>query len=185
VRLRTTTALLLALVTGLTAGCGSDDEEGSPIPAQAASELQKRLDSVQGRFDFGGGACADIPEDQQLANQTIASLPSDVDPDVRSALQDGFDRLFQLTDEQCDEQKGQETETTPTPTETTPTPTETTPTETTPTETTPTQTEQQPPPETTPGDAQPPGQGGEPPGQGGQNPGQGGGGGTLVPEAGG
>ncbi len=159
-RPRTTITLLLVLASGLAAGCGSDEEQGSPIPATAAAELNKRLDSVQGRFDFGGGACADIAEDQQLAGQTIADLPDDVDPDVRQALQDGFDRLFALTDEQCDETKGQETEPEPDPvpeTETEPeTDTETIPTETIPTETVPTLPEEPPtepvPPEEEPSD---------------------------------
>jgi hypothetical protein len=152
------------LASGLVAGCGSDDEQGSPIPATAAAELEKRLDSVQGRFDFGGPACADIAKDQPLAGQTIAELPEDVDPDVRQALQEGFDRLFALTDEQCDETKGQETETEteaepdPVPeTETEPeTDTETIPTETIPTETVPTLPEEPPiepvPPEDEPSD---------------------------------
>jgi hypothetical protein len=108
-----TTITLLGLAAVMAAGCGADEEKGSPIPAAAAAELEKRLDSVQGRFNFGGGACADIPEDQQLVAETIAQLPDDVDPDVRQALQEGFDRLFTLTDEQCDETKGQETETEP------------------------------------------------------------------------
>jgi hypothetical protein len=123
---------MLTLAAGLAAGCGAEEQQGSPIPTAAAAELEKRLDSVQGRFDFGGGACADIAEDQQLAAQTIAGLPENVDPDVRQALQDGFDRLFTLTDEQCDETKGQDTEAEPEPppeTETQPaTETETVPT---------------------------------------------------------
>jgi hypothetical protein len=114
VRFRTTTTLFV-LAAVLAVGCGADEEKGSPIPAAAAGELEKRLDSVQGRFDFGGGACADIAEDQQLVAETIAQLPDDVDPDVRQALQDGFDRLFTLTGEQCDETKGEETETQPEP----------------------------------------------------------------------
>ena len=162
-RLRKTTALLAALAAGTSAGCGSEEEKGSPIPADAAAELQKRLDSVRGRFEFGGGACGDIPEDQQLANQTIAQLPDGVDPDVRQALQDGFDRLFDLTDEQCDETKGQETEPEPAP-EPEPEPepeteTETIPTETIPTETTPTIPEQ-PPIEPLPPEEDPSGEGG-------------------------
>lgn len=142
------------LASGLAAGCGADEEQGSPIPATAAAELDKRLDSVQGRFDFGGGACADIAEDQQLAGQTIADLPEDVDPDVRQALQDGFDRLFALTDEQCDETKGQETEPDPEPLPEPETETETVPEPETETETIPTIPEEPPiepvPPEENP-----------------------------------
>ena len=150
-RLRTKTSLLLLLAAGLAAGCGSDKEQSKPIPAAAAAELDKRLTSVEGRFNFGDGACGDIAEDQTLANETIGGLPDDVDPDVRQALQDGFDRLFTLTDGQCDENKGQETQpdtvlepAPPTETETIPTvpPTET--------ETVPTTPEQPPVEPTTP-----------------------------------
>ena len=169
-KLRTTITLLVALAAGLAAGCGADEEGGSPIPAAAAAELEKRLDSVQGRFDFGGGACADIAEDQQLAGETISQLPEDVDPDVRQALQDGFDRLFTLTSEQCDETKGQDTQPEPPPeTETVPeTDTETIPTETIPTETVPTLPEE-PPIEPVPPDEAPSGE-------------DGGNGGAAVPE---
>ncbi len=72
---------------------------------------------------------------------------------MRSALRDSFDRLFELSQQQCDEQKGQRTETTETETEPetveTVTETETVPTTPTETETTPTETETTP---TTPAD---------------------------------
>ena len=132
--------ILLALALAApVAGCGSD-KEGKPIPADQTAALQRQLDSIENRFDFGDGACADIENKSIPAvRQELDSIPSSVGSDVRDALRSSFDRLFELTASQCDEQKGQET----TPTETTPTettPTETTPTETTPTETTPTQT---------------------------------------------
>jgi hypothetical protein len=171
VRLRTLTALLLVLAACVAVGCGADEETKPSIPASATAEFMVRLTSVENRFNFGDGACNDIPSDQRLVNDEIARLPSSVDGDVRNALQDSFDHLFDLTSEQCDKTKGQETDTntettdtTETQTETTDT-TETTPTDTTSTETTPTDTS------TTPG--APPGQGGEPPGQGGENPGGG------------
>jgi hypothetical protein len=117
VRLRTTTTLLLAVAAGLAAGCGSD-EESSPIPADSASALTRQLNSIQSRFQTGGGACGDITggldPNQPAVQSAIDSLPQDVDPDVRQALQDGFDRLFILTDEQCDVE-GQETEPEPVP----------------------------------------------------------------------
>jgi hypothetical protein len=109
---------------------------------------------VQRRFDAGGGACGDIVNDTQPSVESIiASLPSSVDADVRGAVADSFDRLFELSAEQCDDQEQSttptETETTATETDTTDTTetvtTDTTPTETTPTETTPT-TETVPPP---------------------------------------
>ena len=158
-RARTTTTLLIALAAGLAAGCGSEEERGAPIPTQQAAELGKRLDSIQGRFDFGGGACADIAEDEQLVDQTVAALPQNVDPDVRQALQDGFDRLFTLTADQCDEQQGQETTTEEQPTETETQPTET---ETQPTETEPPPTETEPPPTEVPPADEGDGDGGTP-----------------------
>jgi hypothetical protein len=128
----------------LAAGCGKD-KEGRPIPASQAAELQRQLDSIQNRFRFGDGACNDIQRDNvPTVERILNKIPPSVDRDVRNAARDSFERLFQLTAAQCDEQRGQET--TPTQTETTPTQ-ETTPptqTETTPTETE-TQTQPQPP----------------------------------------
>jgi hypothetical protein len=139
-----TTALLACLAAVVLGGCGSSDDKGKPIPAATKQELDKQLDSIKARFDFGGaGACSDIAENKQSVEKTIDSLPDDTDADVKGALQDGFDHLFQLTDEQCDEKKGQNTDTETTESEPAPTPTvesqpETTPT--TPSETTPAQT---------------------------------------------
>jgi hypothetical protein len=128
-------------------GCGSD-EEGKGIPPAAAQQLDRQLDSVQRRFEMGGGACRDIVEgddtDVDRVEQFIDGLPTDVDPDVRDALERSFRRLFDLVQEECQPPET-DTETETTPPETVPpetTPTETTPTETTPTET---ETETQPP----------------------------------------
>jgi hypothetical protein len=170
VRLRTLTALLLVLAACAAVGCGADEETKPSIPATASAELLKRLDSVEGRFNFGDGACNNIPEDQRLVNDQIAALPSSVDPDVRNALQDSFDHLFDLTSQQCDKTKGQQTDTNTETTDTTETITETTSTtETTPTDTTPTDTNTTPT-DTAPTDTGPP----ETPGGGGgaQGPGQ-------------
>jgi hypothetical protein len=155
VKLRTTITLLLALATGLAVGCGSDEEKGSPIPEQAVVDLASRLDEVERRMAAAGGACGDIANDSAPAvGAIIESLPSDVDPDVRQALQDGFDRLFTLTGEQCDETKGQETEPDPEPLPEPDTETETVPEPETETETIPTIPEEPPiepvPPEENP-----------------------------------
>jgi hypothetical protein len=156
VRSRIATTLLLLLAAGLAAGCGADEESKRSIPAATAQELETRLDEVERRFDVGGGACADIENDSRPAVETIlASLPPSVDRDERNALVESFDRLFELTAAQCDEE---ESSTTPTPTtETETTETETTETtettDTTDTTTTPTETETTdtvPPPTTTP-----------------------------------
>jgi hypothetical protein len=194
---RTTGFLALAACL-LAAGCGSDDG-GQGIPPDSAAALDRQLDSIQSRFEVGGGACNDITDGSDpnttAVEQTINGLPGDVDQDVRDALADGFARLFQLVQEQC-EQPQTQTETQPdteTPTEPAAPPPETT--ETTPppetTETTPPPTETTEPPATDTAPA--PGEGGDAPGaEGGSGTtGQGGdgsnaqggaGGGALVPE---
>lgn len=136
------------------AGCGGD-EEGQPIPSQTAQALQAELDGVQARIDNGSaGACTDILEGERGPNmervqELIDSLPEDVDADVRSALEESFNRLWELVQQDCDdkaeEERSQrenepEPEPEPTPTETeaepepTPTETETAPVPTTPEE---------------------------------------------------
>lgn len=189
------TLVSLALAACLAAtGCGGDDE-GAGIPANSAAALEGQLDSIQSRFENGGGACADIAggddPNTEAVQDTIDSLPDDVDPDVRDALEQSFDRLFELAEEQCDAQ----TETTPAPTEPEPVPVPEAPPETDTTETTeppPTETTE-PPPATEP---EPPttdegGDGGVPPAEGGDgsggtggsgSSGTGGSGGVLVPE---
>jgi hypothetical protein len=149
---RNLTILLLLLAAVLALGCGADSETKPSIPPATAQTLEGRLSEIQRRFDVGGGACNDITTDSRPAVEaTLASLPPSVDKDVRSALIQSFDRLFELTAEQCDNQS--QTDTTPTTattetqtTDTTETQTtDTTPTETIPTDTTPT-TETTPPP---------------------------------------
>lgn len=200
-RPRATTTLILALAAGLAAGCGGDDESGEPIPADQAAALQRQLESIENRFQFGGAACADITGNSEPntteVRSVIDSLPQDVDPDVRDSLEQSFERLFELVQEQCDTEKGQEEE--PAPVDTGPTippPEEEDDDDeeeeeepTTPPETGPTVTEPpaEVPPETPPGQdgSLPPGQGGAGNGNSGQGgsgtAGQGGGGGALVP----
>ena len=147
--------LLLALGACLAAaGCGSDDEGGKPIPAAQAAQLQNQLDIVERRLDNGSeGACKDILDAQDANDDAVTNilntLPNGVDPDVRDALEESFDNLWNLVESQCNDLKPDE------PTQTETTPPETTPTETTPpeTETTPPATETTPPAtETTPPD---------------------------------
>ena len=145
--------MLLAVALSLAvAGCGWD-EEGKPIPAASATALNNELDGVQARLDQGSaGACRDIlegPREPNMARvqELIDAMPDDVDSDVRSALEDSFDQLWDLVQQECDD-KAQEEESQQEPEETTPektTPEETTPEETTPTETTPPEEEQLPP----------------------------------------
>jgi len=143
-------ALALVVAALLVAGCGGDDK-GKGIPPATAEQLYAQLDKVQARIDQGSpGACRDILEapDSRGANKkqvedTIDSMPDDVDADVKSALQDSFDHLWDLVEQECEDKADQQdTNTTPTDTQTQTdtTPTDTTPTDTTPTDTTPTDT---------------------------------------------
>jgi hypothetical protein len=132
-------SLLLALGACLaTAGCGSGDEEGEPIPAETAVALDGQLGEAEARLANGSfGAGEDILDDTMPeVGRILDGLPSDVDPDVRDALEESFDNLWSLVESKCQELKPDEppqTESTPEPE---PTPTETEP-EPEPTETTP------------------------------------------------
>jgi hypothetical protein len=191
--LKRTIALLVLAACLVTAGCGSDDE-GAPIPANIADQLQARLDEVERRFEVGGGACADIENDSRPAmDQLVASVPNRVDEDVRQALGESVDRLFTLAAEQCQvPESDTDTEPAPAP-EPEPLPTDTAPPETTETEPPPETTETTPPPaetETTPppveGEEGEGGEGGDGGGGGGEGgsgaTGEGGSGGAVVPE---
>jgi hypothetical protein len=192
--IKRTTGFLALVACVLATGCGSD-EEGAGIPRSSAASLDRQLDSIQNRFDFGGAACTDITDGNDpnttAVQNVIDRLPANVDADVRDALEQGFSRLFELVDEQCKKPQTQtETETVTEPaapppeTETVTTPPETTETTPPPTETT------QPPPTDTGEEEVPPDQGGSTSGgEGGSGgSGQGGdgqagsGGGALVPE---
>jgi hypothetical protein len=157
VRLRTITTVAVAIATGL-AGCGSD-KEGKQLPASSVAQLQGQLNSIESRFDVpDGAACADITggsdPNTTVVQRVIDQLPNDTDSDLRNAVQDSFDHLFDLVEQECSaarEQTKTDTNTTPTETtETTTTSTETTETNTTPTETTNTNTTPTTPTETTP-----------------------------------
>jgi hypothetical protein len=142
--------LVLSLCACLAAaGCGSDDEGGKQIPAAQADQLESQLGIVQDRLDNGTeGACKDILSAEDANDDAVTdilnSLPNDVDPDVRDALERSFDNLWSLVESKCEELKPDEPAQTETSAPETPTETETEPTETTPpptdteTETTPT-----------------------------------------------
>jgi hypothetical protein len=149
-------SLLLALGACLaTAGCGSDDEGGKPIPADTAAALESQLNGVQARLDNGTeGACRDILEgprgpNRDAVQQLLDGLPGDVDPDVRDALEQSFDNLWGLVESKCEDLKPDEP--TQTPTQTQPEPeTDTTETQTETTETTPPETDTETTPEEAP-----------------------------------
>ena len=134
-------SLLALLVLGVVlAGCGGD-KEGKPLPAAQVQLLNGRLDEAERRLADGSeGACKDILGDTQPeVGRIIDSLPNDVDADVRDALTESFDNLWNVVDDRCQEIADQSK---PEPTQTEPTQTQTTQTETTQTETTQTETTQ-------------------------------------------
>ena len=142
---------LAALACGaalLAAGCGSD-KEGKQLPQSSVTDLDTSLNSIERRFRLGDGACQDITQgndtDVAAVRNKLDALPANVDKDVRDALEESFNHLFDLVRDECKAK----TETNTTPTETVPTVTETVPTqtETTHTETTPTQTTTTPAPQ--------------------------------------
>jgi hypothetical protein len=168
-RLRQPLFVLAAAVALAIAGCGDANEpEGEKLPTAIAQELLRQIESVGDRVAAdSAGACDDIyasadddgnvePIDAQLA-----AIPSDVDPQIRSALEQSVERLKQLVDEECADIRAAEQEEQGTVTDEAPTETETVETETAPTETetVPTETETAP---TTP--AEPPAE--ESPGRG-------------------
>jgi hypothetical protein len=147
---------LLALAVALAvAGCGDDEEpQGRKLPPQVAQTLMQQLESIGDRVAAGvAGACDDIySDDPDVGNlepidAALDSIPSDVDPEIRSALEQSIERLTQLVDRECSEirsaeQEEQEpieeeepppepveTETETAPDETTEEPPDTTPTE--------------------------------------------------------
>jgi hypothetical protein len=154
-KIKRTTLLVLLGACLAAAGCGSDDE-GEPIPAESAALLQSQLDNIEARIQNGSvGACEDVlggPRDPNVepVEQAISDLPDNVSEDVRSGVQDGFDRLFTLVEERCADLREQaesqqepaepEPEPEPAPPETVTVPPPETETET--------ETETTPPPET-------------------------------------
>ncbi len=150
---------LLGLGAAVLVACG--DTNGL-IAGGDADALKGDLDQVAAAVR--DGKCQEAGQALQRARDDFASLPSDVDPGIRSKLAAGLANLADQVPPECAENAAkQNTTTQPTQTETTPTettPTETTPTETTPTETTPTETA---PTQTTPTETAPP-----PPDSGGQ-----------------
>jgi len=165
VRLPQLLAGLAATAAVAVAGCGGSDEpQGEKLPASVSTALLKQLDSVSDRVAADvAGACDDIyaPASEggniEPIDAALNSIPSDVDPEIRSALEQSIQRLEQLVDEECTEIRSAEQDSQDTTDETTPTETVTTETETVPTETTDTTPT---PTETTPTTPVPPSEGG-------------------------
>jgi hypothetical protein len=178
---RTITAAALSCLALIGAGCGGD-EEGDPIPAAQREQILSRLDEAERRLDDGSeGACVDILNDTEPeVDNVVASLPENVDADMRQRLEEGLRNLWDLVTAECEQLEGQETDTETTPEPAPPPPPETE-TETVPT--VPEETEEENEGGTPPGQEKK--QGGESPGNSGDQggidlPGTGGGG-TVAP----
>ncbi len=153
-RLRQIAVVAAALSLSTVTGCGESDEPpGRKLPPGVTQTLLQQLESVGDRVAAGvAGACDDIyasaAEDGNFEpiDSALSSIPSDVDPEIRAALEQSFERLEQLVDQECEEIRAAEQqepdpapdeaipdettekETAPEETETTPTETDTTPT---------------------------------------------------------
>jgi hypothetical protein len=105
---------VVACLAALAAGCGGD--EGEPIPEAQAAEINKHLNSIEDRFQAGGGACGDIEEENFPAiDQAMEQIPDGVDADVRDALEGSVNRLEELVTTECDETPRQQTTPQPAP----------------------------------------------------------------------
>ena len=176
VRLPQLLCILAATAALAFAGCGGDDEpRRQKLPPSVTQTLNQQLESVGQRVAAGvSGACDDIYADAaddgniEPIDEALASIPSSVDPEIRSALEQSIERLKALVSRECDEIRNAEAEQQdtsveePPVTETVPpeTETETVPPETTDTTQVPPETTRTTPttPETTP-PAEPNGQG--------------------------
>jgi hypothetical protein len=160
---------LIALLALAAAGCGGGDKPKPSLPPATVAKLNERLDTVERQLNVGGGACADIVNNTRpVIENDLGNLPDSVDPDARKALNESFDRLFQLVDEQCD------TSTEPAPTTTQETQTQETQTQETQTQET--QTQETQTQETVPTAPEKPNKPEKPKGGGGKDGGGGGGG---------
>jgi hypothetical protein len=142
---------VLALAAMLAvAGCGGDDETQGDLPADDAATLLGQLEEVQANVDVGSCFVAADEADNLIAD--IQELPSDVDGDLREALERGSEQLRDLVEdpEQCERPTTVETTTEETTTEETE-PEEDTATRETETEPTTTTTPTEPTTPTTPG----------------------------------
>ncbi|HEX2358233.1 MAG TPA: hypothetical protein VHH72_00305 [Solirubrobacterales bacterium] len=142
------------------AGCGGDDQPDPSIQPVDARTLLATLQEVEDNVEVG--SCFVAADKVAELRSEIEQLPSDVNSDVRTALEEGTDRLDALVPAECE--SDQPTTTTETTTEE-PTTTEETTTEEPTTDETTTE-ETQPTAPTTPTTPTSPGGGGIAPGDG-------------------
>lgn len=134
------TAASSAVLAAL-AGCGGDDEEFEPIPSRDAEALVAQLEQVA---ELTPARCGSATFQISQLEDKSARLPEGIDPDVRTAIDDGLGRLRELVEDECAEREEEDTTTTEEDEE--PAETDTEPE----TETIPTETEVQPEPDPEP-----------------------------------
>jgi hypothetical protein len=130
---------LILLAVLVLAGCGS---KGKQLPPESAALLTRELGIVQAQVNSGASCNAIRGTINRIENEDLPKLPSDVDGDLRDALNESFSNLGNLVESDCQSNQP------PATTETTPPPTTTT--EQTQTQTTPANTQTQTTPETKP-----------------------------------
>jgi hypothetical protein len=140
-------ALFLAAAAGGVLGCGGSSGPDPSLTPQEAALLNSKIQEIQDNIDVGSCLVASDKTDDLIAD--VQALPSSVNSDVKSALQNGANQLkILLADpDQCQGRTTTAETTTSTPSTTESTPTNTQPTttaKTTPTQTTPTQTQTTP-----------------------------------------
>src|SRR4051812_10163382 len=135
-------ALFLAAAGGIL-GCGGSSGPDPSLSGQEAAVLSSKIDEIQANVKVGSCLVASDKTDDLIAD--IQELPSSVNSDVKSALQNGANQLkILLADpDQCEGRTTTSETTTSTPSTTEETTTERTqPTTTTKTQTQPTTTTQ-------------------------------------------
>lgn len=155
------TALLLGgLCAVLIASCGGGGSKDL-VPGATAAQLNDALDQIEQLAD--DGACSDAASSAEQVASQLETQDSGIDPELKQALVDGFQRLQVLASDPstCSSVTTQETNTQETTTEATTTETTTAP-ETTQTQTQATQTQTQTQPTTDTGTGGTPGNGGGP-----------------------
>jgi len=153
--------LLVLFLAGASAGvlgCGGSDGPDPSLTPQEAAVLDSKIDEIQDNVEVGSCLVASDKTDDLIGD--VQDLPSSVDSDVKTALENGANRLkLLLADpDQCEGRtttSGPTTTSTPSTTESTTEtrtrPTTTTRTQTQPTTTATTPTQTQTSPSTTPG----------------------------------
>jgi hypothetical protein len=130
-------ALFLAAAAAGVLGCGGSSGPDPSIQPQEAAVLSSKIDEIQANVRVGSCLVAADKTDDLIAD--IQQLPSSVNSDVKSALENGANQLKILL---ADPNQCQGRTTTSETTTSTPSTTESTTTKTQPTTTTRTQTQQ-------------------------------------------